>query len=77
MRLPIMGTMLGAGEIMRELVLALGAAMAVGSAAVVVRERKRKPGETRPKPNMKFVLLNILLGVVMASWGIFSMLAAR
>jgi len=68
---------LPAGEIMREIVLALGAAMVVGSVAVVVRERNRKPGETRPKPNMKYVLLNILLGAVMAAWGMFSILAAR
>ena len=70
-------TMIGGGEIMRELVLALGAAMAVGSAAVVLRERRRKPGEKRPKPNMRFVVLNILLGTVMAAWGIASLLAAR
>ena len=69
--------MIPAGEIMREIVLALGAAMLIGSAAVVVRERSRKPGEHRPKPNMKFVVLNILLGAVMAAWGIASILAAR
>jgi hypothetical protein len=69
--------MLPAGEIMRELVLALGAALVVGSVAVIVRERTRKPGDTRPKPNMKYVALNILLGVVMAAWGISSILAAR
>jgi drug/metabolite transporter (DMT)-like permease len=70
-------SMLGAGEIMRELVLALGAAMVVGSGAVVVREWRRKPGEKRPRPNMKFVLLNILLGAVMAAWGLSSIIAAR
>jgi hypothetical protein len=69
--------MLPAGEIMRELVLALGAALVVGSIAVIVRERTRKPGDKRPKPNMKYVALNILLGVVMAAWGISSILAAR
>ncbi len=62
---------------MRELVLALGASMVVGSVAVVARERRRKPGETRPKPNMKYVLLNILLGLVMAAWGLGTILAAR
>jgi hypothetical protein len=72
-----MGAVIGGGEIMRELVLALGAAMVVGSAAVVMRERRRKPGETRLKPNMRFVVLNILLGAVMAAWGIASLLAAR
>jgi len=72
-----MGTMLPAGEIMRELVLALGAALVFGSGAVIVRERTRKAGDTRPKPNMKYVALNILLGVVMVSWGLSSILAAR
>jgi hypothetical protein len=69
--------MLPAGEIMRELVLALGAALIVGGVAVVVGERTRKPGDTRPKPNMKYVALNIVLGLIMASWGISSILAAR
>ena len=62
---------------MRELVLALGGAMLIGSIAVVLRERSRKPGDVRPKPNMRFVALNILLGTVMAVWGIASILAAR
>lgn len=61
---------------MRELVLALGAAMVAGSAAVIVRERRRKPEDVRPQPNMRFVLLNIVLGTVMAAWGIASILAA-
>lgn len=69
--------MIGGPEIMRELVLALGASMVVGSAAVVVRERRRKPGDVRPKPNLRFVVLNILLGATMAAWGIASILAAR
>ena len=69
--------MIPAGEIMRELVLALGAAMMVGSVAVVFRERRRRPNEKRPKPNMRFVVLNILLGAIMAAWGIASLLAAR
>ena len=62
---------------MRELVLALGGALIFGSLAVIVRERRRKPGDTRPKPNMKYVVLNILLGVVMAAWGFSSIRAAR
>jgi len=69
--------MIPAGEIMRELVLALGGAMVVGSVAVVFRERRRRPNEKRPKPNMRFVVLNILLGAIMAAWGIASLLAAR
>jgi hypothetical protein len=68
--------MIPAGQIMRELVLALGAAMFFGSVAVLVRERTRKPGDVRPKPNMTFVAINIVLGAVMAAWGIASILAA-
>jgi len=69
--------MIPAGDIMRELILALGAAMLAGSAAVVVRERSRKPGDTRARPNMRFVILNMLLGAVMAAWGLASIIAAR
>jgi hypothetical protein len=62
---------------MRELVLALGAALLVGSLAVVVRERRRRPDEVRPKANMKIVALNLVLGTILAVWGLSSMLAAR
>ena len=75
--LRIIGAMIPAGDIMRELILALGAAMLAGSAAVVVRERSRKPGDTRARPNMRFVILNMLLGAVMAAWGLASIIAAR
>jgi hypothetical protein len=61
---------------MRELVLALGAALVAGNVAVIVRERFRKPGDDRPKPNMKIVALNIVLGAVMAAWGLSSLVAA-
>jgi hypothetical protein len=64
------------GDLMRELILALGAALVVGNVAVVVRERRRRPGDVRPKPNMKIVTLNITLGVVMAAWGLGSLLTA-
>jgi len=72
-----MVAMIGGAEIMRELVLALGGALIVGNVAVIVRERRRKPGETRPKPNMKYVALNLLLGTVMAAWGLSTILGAR
>ena len=62
---------------MRQLVLALGAAMLVGSVAVLVRERVGRPGDgDRPKPNMKVVALNLVLGLVLAGWGLSSILAA-
>jgi hypothetical protein len=69
--------MIPAGQIMRELVLALGGALIVGNVAVIVRERRRRAGDTRPKPNWRFVMLNIALGTIMAAWGIASLIAAR
>ena len=69
--------MIPVGDLMRQLVLALGAAMLVGSLAVVVRERFGRPGEAdRPKANMKVVVLNLVLGLVLAAWGLSSILAA-
>jgi len=65
------------GDLMRELVLAIGAALVVGNVAVLIRERARRPGETRPKPNMKIITLNVVLGTVMAVWGLGSLIAAR
>lgn len=61
---------------MRELVLALGAAMVVGSVAVLVRERRREETDLRPKPNMRVVALNLVLGLVLAVWGVGSLVAA-
>jgi hypothetical protein len=63
--------------LMRELVLALGAALLVGNGAVVVRERRRRPEDIRPKPNMRFVTLNIVLGALMTLWGVGSLIAGR
>jgi hypothetical protein len=65
------------GDLMRELVLAIGAALLVGSLAVIVRERRRRPEDVRPKPNWKIVTLNVVLGVVLTLWGLGSILAAR
>jgi hypothetical protein len=64
-----------AGQLLRELVLAIGAALIVGNIAVLVNERRRKPGDKRPKPNMKVVALNIVIGVVLTIWGLGSLLA--
>lgn len=63
-------------DLMRQLVLALGAAMVVGSLAVVVRERIRPSGSQGPSPNMKVVVLNLALGAVLVTWGVGSILAA-
>lgn len=65
------------GDLMRELVLALGAALLVGNIAVLVRERRRKPDDVRGKPNMKIVALNLLVGAVMTAWGLGSLIVAR
>lgn len=64
------------GDLMRELVLALGAALLVGNIAVLVRERRRSADDMRPKPNMKLVALNVVLGIVLAAWGLSSLIAA-
>lgn len=64
-------------DLMRQLVLALGGALLVGNLAVVVRERRRPPDDDGPRPNMKMVALNVLIGAVMAVWGLGSLLAAR
>lgn len=64
------------GDLMRELVLALGGALLIGNLAVVVRERRRSATDVRPKPNMKLVAVNVVLGVVMAAWGLGSLIAA-
>lgn len=66
-----------AGQLMRELVLALGAAMIVGSLAVVFRERRRESTDEGPKPSMRVVTLNLVIGAVLTLWGVSSMLAAR
>ena len=65
------------GDTLRQLVLALGAALLVGNLAVVVREKRRKPEDTRPKPNWTIVGVNIVVGFVLALWGLSSLLVAR
>jgi hypothetical protein len=64
------------GDLMRELVLALGAALVVGNVAVLVRERRRGPDDGRAKPNMKIVAINLVVGTVLAVWGLGSLIAA-
>ena len=64
------------GDLMRQLVLALGAAMFIGSIAVVVRERRRKPEDLRPAPSWGVVTLNLVVGLVLTLWGVSSILAA-
>ena len=65
-------------DLLRQLVLALGAAMVVGSVAVLIKERRRrKRPDDGPKPNMKVVVLNLGLGMVLTLWGLGSLIAAR
>jgi hypothetical protein len=64
------------GDLMRQLVVALGAAMVVGSAAVAIRERRRTPSDVRPKPNWRVVGLNLVVGIVLTLWGVSSIMAA-
>ena len=65
-------------DLVRQLVLALGAAMVVGSVAVLLRERRRRnQADDGPKPNMKIVALNLGLGVVLTIWGVASIIAAQ
>ncbi len=63
-------------DLMRELALALGAALVVGNMAVVIRERMRRSDDDRRKPNMKFVALNLVIGGLLTLWGVSSLLAA-
>lgn len=69
--------MIPVGDLMRELILALGAAMVVGSIAVVVRERRRTSSDTGPKPSKAVVAMNLILGLVLTVWGLGSIIAAR
>lgn len=64
------------GDLMRELVLAFGAALLIGNLAVVIRERRRTAADVRSKPNMKLVAVNVVLGLVLAAWGLSSLIAA-
>jgi len=62
---------------MREIIFAIGGALIVGNIAVIVNERRRKPDDKRPKPNMKVVALNIVIGCVLTVWGLASLLVGH
>jgi len=64
-------------DLLRQLVLALGAALVVGNVAVLIRERRRSPEDGGPRPNRKVIAINILVGTLMAVWALGSILAAR
>lgn len=71
------GDIVPLGDLMRQLVLALGAAMLLGGVAVLVRERRRRPDDDRPRPNWTVVAVNLVAGSVLTLWGLGSILAAR
>ncbi len=64
------------GEVMRQLIVALGAALVVGNVAVIIRERRRRPDDERPRPNRLLIGVNIAIGLVLATWGVASLVAA-
>lgn len=65
------------GPLLRELVVALGAALIVGNLAVFVRERRRRPDDQGPRPNWTIVFMNLGVGLVLTIWGLGSLIAAR
>lgn len=65
------------GDLLRQLILAVGAALALANLAVVVRERRRDDDDPRPKPNMRIVYVNLAIGSLIAFVGLASILAAR
>ena len=71
-----MGDIFPVGPLLRELVLALGAALVVGNVAVLIREGRRPAKDPGPRPNMKVVALNLVIGGLLALWGAGSLLAA-
>ena len=64
-------------DLMRQLVLALGAALVVGNLAVVVRERRRPADDQGPRPNMRVVTVNLVVGALLAVWGLGSLVVSR
>ncbi len=64
-------------DLLRQLVLALGAALLLGNLAVVVRELRRPPNDPGPRPNRRVVAVNLVIGLVLTVWGLGSLIAAR
>ncbi|HVE90888.1 MAG TPA: hypothetical protein VNE62_01105 [Actinomycetota bacterium] len=71
------GSPLPLGDLLRQLVLALGAALALANIAVLLRERRRTPEDPRPRPNKRTVFVNIVIGLVLSLWGLASIVLAR
>jgi hypothetical protein len=62
-------------DLLAWLVLALGGALAVGTALALVRPRPTGAKEDLPRPPLVRSLLMIALGTVAAVWGLASLVA--
>ena len=72
---PTLGDVLGGPDILAYLVLALGAAMAVGSVLALVRPPEaRQEGDLEQAPVARSLLF-VALGLVAAVWAIASLVA--
>lgn len=62
---------------MRELVLAFGGALVVANVAVRVKERRRATDDTGARPNRRVLALNLCVGLLLAAWGLASLVTQR
>lgn len=65
------------GQLLRELILAIGAALVVGNVLVLIKHRRNRTNSERARPNFKVVWVNIAIGLLLAVWGLSSILAAK
>ena len=67
-------------EVLRELLFALGAALFLGNLWALVRRRAPAPlaedGRALPQPPLARTLTFLVIGLVVAVWGLASLLAA-
>jgi len=67
-------------EVLRELLVAMGAALFVGNLVALVRRRApaspAEDGQALPRPPLGRTLAFLVLGFVVAAWGLASLLAA-
>lgn len=78
------------GDLMRQLVLALGGALLLSAIAVLIKESRqsRRRDQTdqslrlsnnsvSPRPNYKVVIVNLVVGTILTVWGLASVIASR
>lgn len=70
----MVGEIIPLGQLLRELILAIGAALVVGNVLVIFKHRRNRQDAARRSPNFKVVTLNIVIGVLLALWGLSSIL---